>query len=149
MQQQKARQVIRGEVEVTNDKGVRIAGQWWNYSRYHAVPHPYEDELVEVTVPEGQNWIEGLVVVEDSKGCTVLHQPAPEPLAEQAHRAPQRATAPSSARDAMIARHVALKAAVSYCAAREQATTEHILPLASRLEAWLTRPLTGESEAAG
>jgi hypothetical protein len=144
--QMKARQTVRGEVEAVNDKGVRIAGQWWNFSRYHAVPHPYRDARVEVTVTEGSNWIEALVVIEDSKGVPVRHQPAPEPTAQDAHSEPQRPSAPSSARDALIARQVALKAAVAYCSAREAAKATDILPLAASFEAWLTRPL-GEALA--
>jgi hypothetical protein len=48
-------------------------------SRYHAVPHPYRNELVELTVTEGSNWIEALVVGEDAKSVPVRHQPDPEP----------------------------------------------------------------------
>jgi hypothetical protein len=43
------------------------------------VPHPYRNELVELTVTEGSNWIEALVVGEDAKSVPVRHQPDPEP----------------------------------------------------------------------
>jgi hypothetical protein len=75
-------QTVRGEVGAVNEKGVKIAGQWWTFSRYHAVPHPYRDELVELSVTQGSTWIEALVVVEDSKGVRVLRQPEPEPTAQ-------------------------------------------------------------------
>ena len=100
--QQKARTVVRGEVEATNDKGVKVNGQWWNYSRYHAVPHPYEDELVELTVTEGSNWIEGLLVVEDSKSVHVTHQPEPEALVEMPRTASESRVQPRGCRDLTI-----------------------------------------------
>jgi hypothetical protein len=102
--QQKARQTIRGEVESVNDKGARIAGTWYNYSRYHDVPHPYEDELVALTVAEGSKWIEALTVLEDSKGCTVLHQPAPNssPAPDMPLERTRTATQPRTCRDLTI-----------------------------------------------
>jgi hypothetical protein len=51
--QMKPGQTVRGEIGAVNEKGIRIADQWWNFSRYHAVPHPYRDELVELSVTEG------------------------------------------------------------------------------------------------
>ena len=100
--QMKPKSTERGEVEAVNDKGVRIAGQWWNFSRYHAVPHPYRDEPVELTVTEGERWIEALVAIEDSKGFPVRHQPDPKPPDQQAHSAPQRPRAPSNGRERTI-----------------------------------------------
>src|SRR4051812_19226387 len=100
--QLKAKQTIRGEVEQVNEKGVKIAGAWWNFSKYHAVPQPYRDELVELTVTEGTNWIEALVVIEDSKGVAVRHQPAPTPITQDAHSAAQRPVAVPGARERTI-----------------------------------------------
>src|SRR5689334_15591148 len=97
--QQNAPQTIRGEVEAVNEKGVRIGGAWYNFSRYHSVPSPYRDELVELTVLEGEPWIERLVVLEDSKGCTVTRQPNPDPAPDMPCVGPQQPVAPRSCRD--------------------------------------------------
>jgi hypothetical protein len=103
VQMKTARTIVPGEVEQVNEKGVKIAGQWWNFSRYHAVPHPYRDELVELTVTAGSNWIEGLVVVEDSKGDRVaaparrrVARPGRTQRAPAAHSAEHRPRRPDS-----------------------------------------------------
>jgi hypothetical protein len=120
-------QTITATVEAVNERGIKIHGGWLNVSKFHAIALPMRGALVALEV-QGGRWIQR---------CDVLD-------GQDAHRAPQRAVAAPGGRDAMIARQVALKAAVAYCSAREAAKAADILPLAASFEAWLTRPLGEE-----
>ena len=135
--QQNAPQTIRGEVEAVNEKGVRIGGAWYNFSRYHSVPSPYRDELVEPTVPEGEPWIERLVVLEDSKGCTVLHQPEADPAPDLPRGGPQQPLQPRGCRDRLIVRQTALKCAVTLAAGKPDVSSADVLKVAERFAAWV------------
>jgi hypothetical protein len=124
----------QGRVIAANARGLKLEGaaSYFNVSKFRPVELPPVGAHVDVAVEEG-NWLHSVAVLDG----------------QDAHSAPTRPTAPSTSRDAMIARHVALKAAVAYCAAREGATTEHILPLATPRSAWLTRARDGEEGGAG
>jgi hypothetical protein len=120
-----------GIVTHANANGIRLNGapEWLNVSRFHPVGLPPVGAHVAVDV-QGDGWLAAVTVLDG----------------QDAHSGPQRAVAAPGSRDAMIARQVALKAAVAYCSAREAAKAGDILPLAASFEAWLTRPL-GEGEA--
>jgi hypothetical protein len=117
---------LTATVEAVNERGIKINGGWLNVSKFHAVALPMRGALVALEV-QGGRWIQR---------CDVLDATAAEMPPGGARMA---ATAPG-ARDAMIARQVALKSAVAYCSAREAAKAGDILPLAASFEAWLTRP---------
>jgi hypothetical protein len=124
-------ETITATVEAVNDHGIKVQGGWLNVSRYHPVALPMRGALVTLEV-QGGRWIQRCDVLDGAETVKLIS-----------------ATAPSSARDGMIARHVALKAAVAYCAAREAAKAADVLPLAASFEAWLTRPLAGQEGGHG
>jgi hypothetical protein len=43
-----APELVRGPVEAVNEKGILVAGQWRNYSRYAEVPRPEVGQWVEL-----------------------------------------------------------------------------------------------------
>jgi hypothetical protein len=50
------------EVEATNERGIKLAGRWFNFSQYHQVPRPEVGQLVRVTLQKGR-FISGLKVL--------------------------------------------------------------------------------------
>ena len=42
------------EVEATNERGIKLAGRWLNFSQFHQVPHPEVGQLVRVTLQKGR-----------------------------------------------------------------------------------------------
>ncbi len=49
---------IKGVVEVVNEKGIKIDGEWYNFSKYNRVETPSEGDEVEIEVRE--KWIKSL-----------------------------------------------------------------------------------------
>ena len=49
---------VRGIVETVNDKGIKIDGEWYNFSKYNRVETPSEGDEVEIEVRE--KWIKSL-----------------------------------------------------------------------------------------
>jgi hypothetical protein len=78
-------ETLTGTAASVNERGVRIAGTWYNLSKFHPVALPMRGALVALEV-QGGRWIQR---------CDVLD-------GQDAHSEPTRPTAPSSARDAMI-----------------------------------------------
>jgi hypothetical protein len=39
-----------GEVEATNERGIKLGGRWLNYSQFHRVPRPETGHVVRVTL---------------------------------------------------------------------------------------------------
>lgn len=115
---------ITGPVQAVNERGVRVAGAWYNVSRYHAVALPLKGAHVALSVKG--SWIEALEV-----------QDGPQ----QAPVAPEAASAPPVARERLIARESALRAAVDFLASRGDAKSPDVLRVAASFEAWLTRPV--------
>src|SRR3954469_19208845 len=104
-------ETITGRVESANERGIKLNGAWLNLSKWRPLPLPTRGALVSVDVKDGR-FLDRIDVLD----------------AQDMHTAAVGHTQPSSSRDAMIARQVALKAAVAYCAAREQAKAADILP---------------------
>ncbi len=121
---------VAGVVEATNPKGVRVAGQWWNYSQYHAdVLHPERGQTVELALGKG-GFIRQVTLVDGATG-------------------PRGPVSQSTAtRERTIARLAVLKAAAAYCASRPDAKAADVLKIASAWEAWVLReePTSAEGE---
>ena len=49
---------VRGRVEAINDTGMKINGEWWNFSKYHEAAIPNEGDLVEVELKD--KWIKSV-----------------------------------------------------------------------------------------
>ena len=79
-------ELVRGIVEAVNEKGIRVAGQWCNYSRYAEVPRPDVGQWVELVVKN--RFITGLKLLGPNGAA-----PLPEPGEDAPRRAAARRTA--------------------------------------------------------
>ena len=79
-------ELVRGVVEAVNEKGIRVAGQWCNYSRYAEVPRPDVGQWVELVVKN--RFITGLKLLGPNGAA-----PLPEPGEDAPRRAAARRTA--------------------------------------------------------
>ena len=111
---------VAGVVEAVNERGVRIAGTWHNFSRFADVPRPMKGARVELQVKGGS--IQSLEVVDGATGADSA-----------------RATASDGSRERTIARLAILKSAAAYCAARPDAKASDVLKVATAWEAWVLR----------
>jgi hypothetical protein len=59
------RESIRGTVEAVNDKGVKVDGEWYNFSKYDEVDIPNEGDEVELEV--AGKWIKNLTFIEERR----------------------------------------------------------------------------------
>lgn len=50
---------ITGTIEGANEKGLKVAGTWYNFSKHHAVPAVSKGTAVTLTVEDGK-WINAL-----------------------------------------------------------------------------------------
>jgi hypothetical protein len=108
---------ITGEVEAANERGIRVAGTWYNVSRFHPVALPMRGVAVVLEVQDGR-WLER---------CDVLD-------AQDAHSAPQSAPTLRSVRETTITRLAVLKAAAAFAASRPEAKSSDVPAVA---DAWL------------
>jgi len=68
-------ETISGQVEATNDKGIKLGGGWFNYSQYAHVPRPLRGQAVQLQV-KGR-FIKPLAVLDNGsadQGATEGHQ---------------------------------------------------------------------------
>ena len=134
---------VVGRVDRCNDRGVLLAGEeeWRNVSKFaDSCPDPkqFDGGDIELTL-DGQGYIRAIT--------EAAPDPAPVVRAEPMPSEAQATTAPAGpaevlGKDTMIARHVALKAAVELLA--NDITTspdpEITTSLAATFEQWLLRP---------
>ena len=132
--------VIRGTVQSVNAKGVKLNGEWFNFSKFRQVAPPEPGQVVELAVRSG--FINGLKLVDD-------RPPAAPPQAQQIQAAAPR-PAPGTARagdgpapvsrDQEIRRLALLKAAAAFHAGRPEATPDDVLSTAILWEVWVHDP---------
>src|SRR6266542_1892631 len=106
-------ETLSGLVEATNDKGIKVARRWFNYSQYATVPHPERGQCVVVRVTG--NFIKALDVVEGGEGS--------QSATERSVGCPST----SEVRQTVITRLAVLKAAAEFLAAREKAKSSDVL----------------------
>lgn len=109
-------ETILGRVEAANDRGVKIAGQWYNVSRYRPVALPLKGATVALTVKG--SWIEALEV-------------------QDAHSASESPSTPPDARQRTISRLAVLKAAAAFAASRPEARSTDVLTVADLWLRWV------------
>lgn len=61
----RAIQVITGEVEAISPKGIKVRGEWANFSHFDDVPRPPVGSQVRVEV-SARGWIKGLEILDGS-----------------------------------------------------------------------------------
>ena len=116
--------MITGSVEAVNERGVKVAGAWYNVSQYRPVPLPTRGATVVLEV-RGK-WLERCTVVEE------------QDLAPHGAR--------SVTRERTITRLAVLKAAAAFAASRPDAKSCDVPRVA---EAWLRWVLAEEGGAEG
>jgi len=108
--------VVEGLVESTNERGVRVAGEWRNVSKFHPVDLPDRGARVRLEL-DNKGFIRTLEVLD---------------------QAPPAGASPPT-RDRTITRLSVLKSAASFLGAmaqvHEEVRSEHVLVLADK---WLT-----------
>ncbi len=150
-------ETLRGVVETTNEKGIKLGERWVNYSQFRQVPRPETGQEVEVELDKGR-FINALTVVGGAGGGTLELDEPEEPTGDAfeglasdpdpALRAQRAATPTAPARPAdrgpdrntEIRRLALLKAAAGYAAPRADMTADDVLAVAILWEAWITEP---------
>ncbi len=142
-------ETIRGVVEATNEKGIKIGERWVNYSQFRRVPHPDTGQEVEIELDKGR-FINALTVVggalepdepEELTGDAfegLASDPAPALRAQRAAM-PTEAVRPAD-RNTEIRRLALLQAAAEYAAPRADLAAGDVLAVAILWEAWITEP---------
>lgn len=123
-------EAVEVEIEAVNDRGVKFDGEWHNYSKY-AKNLPEFRKGQTVTLLLDGDFVMGV-------------EGAPQPSSNGEAKASQSASSGSTVgadRDRLIVREVALKAAVELGAASDPiASSDAVLSVAAKFEAWLLRP---------
>jgi len=136
---------IRGRVEQTNEKGLKVDGRWFNWSQYsRASVRPDEGDEVELEIARGKFINDARILEQGAQSPLDLDDadpfggaPAP-PRATGARRAaPAPTPTPNADRNTEIRRLALIKAAADYAAARGM-QPEEVVTLAARWEEWVT-----------
>jgi hypothetical protein len=106
---------VEGIVEARNDRGIKVAGEWRNQSKFHPLELPGQGARVRLEL-DGKGFIKSLQVLD------------------------QAPAASSSNRDSTITRLVCLKAAATFCASKAlntEVSTADVLKIAEAFERWV------------
>jgi len=110
---------VEGLVEAINERGIRVAGEWRNVSKFHPIDLPDRGAHVRLDL--------------DAKGFIKIIQVL--------DGAPSSAGSNVSSRDDTITRLSVLKTAASFLAqmaqVHEGVKSDHVIPLAERWLAWV------------
>lgn len=142
---------VRGRVEQTNEKGLKVDGRWFNWSQYsRASVRPAEGDDVELEIARGKFINDARIVGQGGQNPIDLDgedpfgaAPAPPRAAgpRRAAPAPASTSTPSSTpnadRNTEIRRLALVKAAADYAAARGMGP-EEVVTLAAQWEEWVT-----------
>ena len=130
---------VRGRVEQTNDKGVKVDGRWFNWSQFsRSRPLLDEGDDVELEIARGK-FIDGARVVAkgDQGALGFADDPIDTPAASSApSRAAPRSSTPNADRNKEIRRLSLIKSAADFAAARGM-EPEEVITVASRWEEWV------------
>lgn len=118
--QTQQQRTVSGTVEAVNPKGVKVNGEWHNFSRFaQDITPPERGQHVTLTLDKA-----GFVRAVETDG------PAPTAAAQQQ---------PAGQKDRIISRLAILKAASEFAASRPNATSADVLKVAEAWEAWIYR----------
>jgi hypothetical protein len=138
---------LSGVVESVNDKGVRVGGEWRNFSKY-AEGLPDFRQGQQVTLLMDGDFVmgvaAGLAAQSEASGYR-SGDTAPRPISNGANEA--AGGVPGLSRDVLIVRQSSLKAAIDLCAIVAQvnpdvARSESVLKVAASFESWVLRPVS-------
>jgi hypothetical protein len=110
---------VEGLVEAVNERGIRVAGDWRNVSKFHPLELPGQGARVRLEL-DNKGFIRTLQVLD---------------------QAPSPSSSTASTRDRTITRLSVLKTAAAFLAqmgqVREGVKSEHVIPLAERWLQWV------------
>ena len=112
-----------GLVEAVNPNGIKVAGRWWNFSRYHDVPRPEVGQQVALEARSG--FIQKL---------TIRVQAEPAEREDEEEASPSENLSPDEVRSTRV---TVLRAAASFLALRPDVTTADVLKVADRWTDWV------------
>jgi hypothetical protein len=127
------KETLVGVVEATNEKGIRVQGRWFNFSRYHDVPRPEKGQ--QVALEARGNFINRLTIA----------APTAAPPAETSTPVASTASPASPVLDTIdlrerrIIRQTVLKVAANFLALRPEAKLGEVIRTAELLEKWVMR----------
>ena len=146
---------IRGRVEQTNEKGLKVDGRWFNWSQYsRSTVRPDEGDDVELEIARGKFINDARIVGQGDPGADIelgldddpFAASVPSPLMTSPTRTTSRSAAsapttsvsstPNADRNTEIRRLALIKAAADYAAARNL-DAEEVVTLASQWEQWV------------
>jgi hypothetical protein len=148
---------IRGRVEQTNEKGLKVDGRWFNWSQYsRSTVRPDEGDDVELEIARGKFINDARITGKGVPGApfepgldddpfAASAAPPPPPAAastrttsRSAASAPAASSSatPNADRNTEIRRLALIKAAADYAAARNL-DPEEVVTLASQWEEWV------------
>jgi hypothetical protein len=143
-------ETVRGRVEQTNDKGLKVDGRWFNWSQYsRASTRPHEGDDVELEIARGKFINDARILGSGGQGPLELDDEdpsadgAPAPRASASGARPGAAggaaptATPNADRNTEIRRLALIKAAADYAATRSLDADE-VVTLAARWEEWVT-----------
>jgi hypothetical protein len=119
---------FEGFVESVNDRGIKVAGEWRNLSKFHPIDLPERGARVRVDL-DGKGFIRTLQVLDG---------------------APSATSTSSSTRDRTITRLAVLKAASNFLGlmgqSREEVKSDHVLVLCEKWLRWVEQTDEAEEE---
>ena len=109
-------ETVNGRVEARNERGIRVAGEWRNVSRYHPLELPEVGAHVALGLdPKGFITTLEVVATKEGSGAKPHH----------------------GGRDETITRLAVLKAAAAFGAARPDCKSSDVLQIADRWLEWV------------
>jgi hypothetical protein len=132
-------QRLIAQVEATNDKGVKLEGEWRNFSRYakpEAIQAHTAGQWVEVQL-DGAGFVRVLMVsvtkpaTPAAPGEPLPSEPFEDVLPAQDQRGPSK--------DLLIVRQTCLKVAAEFTASRTDLKCADLVTMAEHLERWCWR----------
>lgn len=133
---------VSGTVEGVNEKGLKVSGQWFNYSKHHTVPAVTRGQAVTLTI-EGGKWINGLTLNGASSAPTTSAPAAPQAPSHTPTPGPKRSETFSPDADdepnhRTQIRLAAVQASTTFHATRE-CSFDDVLNFAGQIEEWVGR----------
>lgn len=141
---------IRGRVEQTNEKGLKVDGRWFNWSQYsRSTVRPNEGDDVELEIARGKFINDARILGTGDQHTLTLDDDDPFAAAPAARASgrrsdpapaappPAASATPNADRNTEIRRLALVKAAADYAAAREL-DPEDVIRLAAQWEEWVT-----------
>jgi hypothetical protein len=115
-------------VDEVNDRGIRVEGEWINYSKWPKSLDKVDPGLDVEIEQDKDGYIRRLTVIEAALAD-----------AEPDDSVPPRLSTFLSTKDVLIIRQTCIKVAAAFCASRLELKSSYLLALAERLEGWVVR----------